>query len=122
MDFSDMTYHHMATLSIWGSIELNLAIICACLTTFKPLIVRVFPKLLKSSRMATPRTLAYTDRATGTAVSGHGTRPKRESSSFARLEDADSNDSAGCEMDELEDQVQRGVYMAAPAKAYTRLP
>jgi hypothetical protein len=116
-----MTYN-LATLSIWSSIEVNLAIICACLTTLKPLIVRMFPRLLKTSHLATPRTLGYTDRATGTAVSGHGTRAKRESASFARLEDADSNDSTGCEMDELESQVQRGVYMAAPPKAYTRLP
>lgn len=35
-----------ATLSYWTCVELNTATSCACIMTLKPLIVRVFPKLL----------------------------------------------------------------------------
>ncbi|KAK1753616.1 hypothetical protein QBC47DRAFT_415394 [Echria macrotheca] len=55
MDFSDMTYQ-FAAFAYWGAVEVNLAIICACLTTLKPLGVRLFPRLLASS---TRRTSAY---------------------------------------------------------------
>lgn len=34
----------------WSSIEVNVAIICACLPTLKPLIIRIFPSLLGSTR------------------------------------------------------------------------
>ncbi|KAK4129049.1 hypothetical protein N657DRAFT_51133 [Parathielavia appendiculata] len=123
MDFSDKTYN-LATLSIWGSVEVNLAIICACLTTLKPLIVRLFPNLLKSSYMGTPRTLGYIDPASGTAASVHGPRVKHGSASFqvARVDDVRGTDSEGCEMDDLENQIQRGAYIVTPSKAYARLP
>ncbi len=48
LDFSDMPYN-FAVLSHWSAVEVNLAIICACLTTLKPLVARFFPKLLGSS-------------------------------------------------------------------------
>lgn len=37
-------------VAIWTSVELNTAIICACLPTLKPLASRLFPPLLLSSR------------------------------------------------------------------------
>lgn len=48
LDFTDITYN-FAVISYWGAVEVNLAIICACLTTLKPLLVRLFPKLLGTS-------------------------------------------------------------------------
>lgn len=35
-----------ATVAIWTCIELNIAIICACCMTLRPLVARVFPRLL----------------------------------------------------------------------------
>lgn len=122
--FEDFTYH-LATLAIWGSVEVNLAIICACLTTLKPLIVRTFPRLLRSTYIGTPRGLGYIEQQSGAAVSasrGHGTRAKHESESFVKLSNVHSNDSEECEMDDLERHIQGGIYMAAPPKAYARLP
>ena len=43
-----MPYQY-SLIAIWGAVEVNLAIICACLTTFKPLVVRFFPNILGSS-------------------------------------------------------------------------
>lgn len=40
-------------VAIWTSIELNTAVICACLPTLKPLASRLFPRLLPSSRSHT---------------------------------------------------------------------
>lgn len=122
LPFDDITYH-LATLAIWGSVEVNLAIICACLTTLKPLIARVFPRLLRSTYPGTPRSLDYIEPGTGTALSAsrsHGARVIHESESVVKLSDARSNDSEEREMDDLERRIQGGVYMAAPPKAYAR--
>ena len=48
MDFEDVTWK-FAVLAYWGAVEVNLAIICACLTTLKPLVVRIWPTLLAST-------------------------------------------------------------------------
>ncbi|KAK0620602.1 hypothetical protein B0T14DRAFT_430419 [Immersiella caudata] len=48
LDFSDVTYT-FSTVAYWGAVEVNLAIICACLTTLKPLLVHVFPGILGTS-------------------------------------------------------------------------
>jgi hypothetical protein len=123
--FNDFTYH-LATLAIWGSVEVNLAIICACLTTLKPLIVRMFPRLLKSTYMETPRSLGYIGRGTGTRTSASRSRGTRgvelESGSFVKLCKTRSNDSEEGGMDDLERHIQGGSYMAPPPKAYARLP
>jgi len=44
----DPTYE-LATLAYWGAVEVNLAIICACLTTLKPLLQKLLPNLLGSA-------------------------------------------------------------------------
>lgn len=33
-------------MSHWAAVEINLAIVCACLTTLRPLVARLFPRLL----------------------------------------------------------------------------
>jgi hypothetical protein len=121
LPYGDFTYH-LATLAIWGSVEVNLAIICACLMTLKPLIVRIFPRLLKSTYMETPRSLGYIDRGTGISASasrGRGTRVKHESESLVELSNS-RNDSEEGGMDDLERHIQGGVYMATPPRAYAR--
>lgn len=37
------------TIACWTIVEPNLAVICACLTTIKPLVSRLFPRLLVGS-------------------------------------------------------------------------
>jgi len=48
LDFSDVTWQ-FSRVAYWGAVEVNLAIIAACLTTLKPLLVRTFLNLLGSS-------------------------------------------------------------------------
>ena len=48
MDFTDPTYG-MSAIAIWGSVEVNIAIICACAATLKPLVNKCFPHAMKSS-------------------------------------------------------------------------
>jgi hypothetical protein len=124
LPFDDFTYH-LATLAIWGSVEVNLAIICACLTTLKPLIARMFPRLLKSTHMETPRSLGYISRGTGPAASAsrsRGTRVKLASGSSVKLCNTRSNDSEEGGMDDFERHIQEGSYTAPPPKAYARPP
>lgn len=52
LDRSDTTYD-VAIVAYWGAVEVNLPIICACLTTIRPLLNRLFPGLLG------PRTSQY---------------------------------------------------------------
>lgn len=35
-------------MTIWSCVELNIAIICACCMTLRPLVARLFPRLLSS--------------------------------------------------------------------------
>jgi hypothetical protein len=37
-------------VAIWSTLELNIAIVCSCLGTLKPLISRFFPRLLSTTR------------------------------------------------------------------------
>lgn len=97
LDLSDFTYQ-MASVSIWGSVEVNLAIICACLPTLKPLVARVFPKLLGSTYTETPGELEYIERPAATSRSVSRTRAltsrtRRKTASFVKLEECEMNDS-----------------------------
>ena len=44
---TDVTWNAASTAN-WNTFEVNIAIICACLTTIKPAITRMFPSLLAS--------------------------------------------------------------------------
>ncbi|KAJ4294684.1 hypothetical protein N0V88_004914 [Collariella sp. IMI 366227] len=48
VDFVDATYG-MSSMAIWGSVEVNMAIICACAATFKPLVNKWFPHAMDTS-------------------------------------------------------------------------
>jgi hypothetical protein len=45
----DLTWRAVSTAN-WTMVEINAAVVCACLTTLKPLLGRVFPRLLASYR------------------------------------------------------------------------
>lgn len=65
-DHVDFTYDN-TTLTYWTCIEVNTAIVCACVMTLKPLINRYLPSLVRS-RMSAPS--GNTD-----AVDSGGIRP-----------------------------------------------
>jgi hypothetical protein len=46
---TDITWDNVGAAT-WSSIELNIGIICACLPTLRPLLIRVFPRLIDSTR------------------------------------------------------------------------
>ncbi|PGH07547.1 hypothetical protein AJ79_06217 [Helicocarpus griseus UAMH5409] len=58
-DSADPTWEQPAT-AYWSSIELNMGVICACLPTLKPLIVKISPRLLGTER---PSVSGYTGRS-----------------------------------------------------------
>jgi hypothetical protein len=43
-----------ATAANWNSFEVNIAIVCACSTTIKPAVTRMFPSLLGSGPTSAP--------------------------------------------------------------------
>jgi hypothetical protein len=45
----DLTWDAISTAN-WTMIEVHAAVVCACLTTIKPVVVRMFPRLLSSHR------------------------------------------------------------------------
>ncbi|KAI3323480.1 hypothetical protein HD806DRAFT_496829 [Xylariaceae sp. AK1471] len=47
----------------WTMLEVNIAVVCACLTTIKPLLARVFPRLLSSSKEGDYRDIETIGRA-----------------------------------------------------------
>ncbi|KAJ2898664.1 heterokaryon incompatibility protein-domain-containing protein [Zalerion maritima] len=47
-DSTDPSYENVG-IAIWSTLELNVAIFCACLTTLKPLATRWFPRIFTSS-------------------------------------------------------------------------
>lgn len=108
MSFEDVTYK-FSVLAYWGAVEVNLAIICACLTTLKPLVARVWPKLLASTRGTTYRggqTGAKQVSVGGSSFS-KGSRPTvvgdEEGHVFTRLDDGDK---AGG----FKEEAQKGGY------------
>lgn len=46
---NDPTFYNAAA-AMWSSIEINTCIMCGCLPTFRPLINRAFPRLLRGSQ------------------------------------------------------------------------
>lgn len=131
LDFADFTYE-LATIANWGSAEVNLAIICACLTTLKPLITKLFPRLLRSYGTFGPSSFPNpmsTDIPGGTR-GGMG-QIRHETSSWANMQPKSSprasEDGERRNVEDLEDQIQRGVYfdgisVVSPPKACIRLP
>lgn len=61
IDFS----YNAATLNYWTNIEVNGAIVCACVTTLRPLVARIFPQLLGSLNSGAPRRPSASEAAVG---------------------------------------------------------
>jgi hypothetical protein len=78
LDGVDMPYK-FSIVGYWGGVEVNLAVICACLTTLRPLIVRLFPRLLASTR-------TYNLDAPTTIGGTHHRHTQAAPRSFARLD------------------------------------
>jgi hypothetical protein len=115
-------------VAYWGAVEVYLAIICACLTTLKPFLVRFFPALLGTTHAATYDSNSAV-RRTGVTASVQRTQVTvrdDEERCFTRLDDDSSDKSADIHnpaaMYELDQQVQRGSYQLSPiSKAHLKL-
>lgn len=55
---TDLTYDNVGAAT-WSSIELNTAIMCACIPAMRPFISFVFPKLLSTDRRGTTTLPSY---------------------------------------------------------------
>ncbi len=76
-------------MAYWGAVEVNLAIICACLTTLKPLIVRLFPEFLGSMSSRFDIT-AHNGAAAPETVGTQRVKPRQiaiEEREFSRLDE-----------------------------------
>ncbi|KAK4443639.1 hypothetical protein QBC34DRAFT_498874 [Podospora aff. communis PSN243] len=129
LDFSDLTYA-FASIAYWGAVEVNLAIICACLTTIKPLLVHLFPNILGTTH-ATPYSLGSSIVRPKTAgVSIECTTIVRAEKGFSRLEaDVESVKSTNAlspvvsyEMENKNKaRMMYTVQISAPSKAHEKL-
>lgn len=133
-----MTYE-FSTVAYWGAVEVNLAIICACLTILKPLLVQLFPRLLNSTvRSGTSFSRASATRPQGIKMSDNTTPPKQEGETiegeadlemeadgggrrdFTRLDDASTQDMSSKEdardsgQYRRQDTSPRGSYIVTP--------
>ncbi|KAI1462287.1 hypothetical protein F4805DRAFT_128273 [Annulohypoxylon moriforme] len=71
-------------LGLWSGIESNLAITCACLPTLRPVLARVFPRLLLS---ATSRSApSWGRRSVGVSIGGTRRWTRRETGSYRMAE------------------------------------
>ena len=70
-------------MAYWGAVEVNLPIICACLTTIRPLLNKLFPGLLG------PATSQY--RVTSLAAASASRRRDAGESGMARCEEGDAD-------------------------------
>ncbi len=107
-----------------------MAIICACLTTLKPLLTRFFPKLLGSTTEKTSQggTLSHTGHRGTIGGTGSGAtaaqrtrRTTLEERSFARLDDDSlkSDEEEGPPSSyEMDAGVGKHGFVTAPGKAY----
>ncbi|KAK3896661.1 hypothetical protein C8A05DRAFT_20412 [Staphylotrichum tortipilum] len=128
LDFTDVPYQ-FSVVAYWGAVEVNLAIICACLTTLKPLVARFFPKLLdsmSSEKTSQGGTLCHTGRHGTIGGGGAGSAAQRtrrttlEERSFARLDDDSlkSDEEEGQSPYEMEATPGKGGVLTAPGKTY----
>jgi len=127
LDFLDITYT-FSTISYWGAAEVNLAIICACLTTLKPLLVRLFPRLLGSTITTRYGTGASGMRPTrGTVTGQRSTVVEEEEGGFTRLDnESDKSANVLCpaatyEMKPHSQTVSYAVHVTSTSKAHEKL-
>ncbi|KAK5652229.1 hypothetical protein OQA88_10726 [Cercophora sp. LCS_1] len=128
LDFSDVTYS-FSTVALLGAVEINLAIICACLTTLKPLVARFFPRLLGSAFASSYSAAIKTIPSRREVMATSTVHSKRasvilEQHCFSKLEDADKTPEVYTSdlAFELERQTHQGSYLVPePSKAYDQL-
>lgn len=120
VDFSDFTYG-MTSIAIWGSIEVNIAIICACAATLKPLANKWWPNLMGSQTATTWSGGSSQAAALRTATARRGTRSEGDGKGgmFVRLHDLDNADGKSVASDDVERGLGSGRGpISAPASTY----
>ncbi|KAM5357349.1 hypothetical protein ACJZ2D_016360 [Fusarium nematophilum] len=88
-DFEDFTWKHVES-NLWSMAELTSALICACLPTLRPFVIRYFPAL--ASKLA---------RSTGRYERGHGSRIHSGSGGYNPRRENKSSKSSGRGADQL---------------------
>ncbi|KAJ0153920.1 Transcriptional activator somA [Fusarium oxysporum f. sp. albedinis] len=110
---SDDPFWASITPTYWACIEVNMAIICACLMTLRPLVEKYAPKLLLSRFSSRHQNPGY-PRRQSLSIETHVTLPQRLSnSSWERMTTGES-------VDELivEDRSQSAIKLSPLAKVY----
>ncbi|KAM5352982.1 hypothetical protein ACJ41O_005704 [Fusarium nematophilum] len=98
----------------WGCIEINVAIICACLMTLRPLAEKCFPRLLLSKLSSRLQDSGYPN-ARGAGVEAAGSLPgTRSESSWRRMDSGDSVDELI-----LQGSDQGAIKMSPLTRVYT---
>ncbi|KAI1377269.1 hypothetical protein F4677DRAFT_50303 [Hypoxylon crocopeplum] len=79
-------------LGLWSGVENNLAIICACLPTLRPVLARVFPRLLSGATTATGSASTPSWRGTGTGRKTQLPRATRDENGTYRMRELHSSE------------------------------
>ncbi|UPL02828.1 hypothetical protein LCI18_013762 [Fusarium solani-melongenae] len=98
----------------WGCIEINVAIICACLMTLRPLAHRWFPRLLLSKLSSRLQNSRYPSARSAGVEVAESLPDRRSESSWGRMDSGDSVDDLI-----LQGSSQDAVKMSPLAKVYT---
>ncbi|KAM0433442.1 hypothetical protein ACHAPT_004322 [Fusarium lateritium] len=88
-DFEDFTWKHVES-NLWSMAELTSALICACLPTLRPFVMRYFPAL--ASKLA---------RSSGGYRGGHGSRIHSNSGGYKLRKENKTSKSSGRGVDRL---------------------
>lgn len=112
LDTTDATYS-FAVLAYWGAVEVNLPIICACLTTIRPLLNKLLPWLLG------PRTSEYRETSSFAVPSRWRYAPGESTTAGERRGPEGGERSASEEsLSFILHEVEGRGWLEAPARAY----
>ncbi|XXH00058.1 hypothetical protein Hte_006400 [Hypoxylon texense] len=98
-------------LGLWSGVELALAVVCACLPTLRPVVVRVFPRLLHTTVDSTPswRGGNGTGTRTGGRRGGTQQRVTGDENGTYRMRELPSGDFSSDDNKPEDGDVERGV-------------
>ncbi|KAI4861832.1 hypothetical protein F4820DRAFT_460636 [Hypoxylon rubiginosum] len=93
-------------LGLWSGVELTLAVICACLPTLRPVVARVFPRLLHTTVNSSP---SWVGTGTGTGTRRGTQRATGDENGTYRMRELPSNDFSSDDNKPGGGDVERGV-------------
>ncbi|KAI1391069.1 uncharacterized protein F4822DRAFT_171479 [Hypoxylon trugodes] len=96
-------------LGLWSGVELNVAIICSCLPTLRPMLARMFPKLLGGTLRSAS---SWYGSSAGTRSTRRSRRTTNDGNGSYRMRELPSSDSDGAYMKPahmIDVDMERGV-------------